>query len=198
MSAVHRRLSRLYAQGYDGTDAPPLFHDWSAAHLANLRPAAVLVALTEREEPGVLLLHRPSTMRAHPGQVAFPGGKIDAGESPEEGALREANEELGIDPAKVRLVGLGDCYKTHSGFEITPVLATVPADIAIRPNPAEVAQWFEAPADFVLDEANHVERWVEWEGGMRPFYEILWRDHNIWGITAALIVNLSRRLRWHG
>lgn len=198
MSAVHERLRRHYAQGYDGTEVPPLFHDWSAAHLTDLRPAAVLVALTEREEPGVLLLHRPSTMRAHPGQVAFPGGKIDAGESPEEAALREANEELGIDPGEVRLVGLGDRYKTHSGFEITPVLATVPADIAIRPNPAEVAQWFEAPAGFVLDDANHVERWVEWEGGMRPFYEILWREHNIWGITAALIVNLSRRLRWHG
>ncbi|HMP55819.1 MAG TPA: coenzyme A pyrophosphatase, partial [Novosphingobium sp.] len=97
-----------------------------------------------------------------------------------------------------RIIGTSDVYNTHSGFEITPVLATVPADIAIRPNPAEVAQWFEAPAGFVLDQANHVERWVEWEGGMRPFYEILWREHNIWGITAALIVNLSRRLRWHG
>ncbi|HMP55818.1 MAG TPA: CoA pyrophosphatase, partial [Novosphingobium sp.] len=77
-----------------------MFHDWSAAHLTDLRAAAVLVAVTEREEPGVLLLHRPPTMRAHPGQVAFPGGKIDAGESPEEAALREANEELGIDPGQ--------------------------------------------------------------------------------------------------
>lgn len=197
MSKVHQRLTRHYTQGYDGSPAPELFHDWSAAHLTDLRPAAVLFAMTERADPGVLLLHRPSNMRAHPGQVAFPGGKIDAGENAEQAALREAHEELGIDPAQVRVVGLGDRYKTHSGFEITPVLATVPADIEIRPNPAEVAQWFEAPADFVLHADNHVERWVEWEGGMRPFYEILWREHNIWGITAALLVNLSRRLRWH-
>lgn len=197
MTSVHERLTRHYARGYDGSPAPELFHDWSAAHLIDLRQAAVLFAMTERAEPGVLLLHRPSNMRAHPGQVAFPGGKIDAGETPEEAALREANEELGIDPALVRVVGIGDRYKTHSGFEITPVLATVPADIEIRPNPAEVAQWFEAPAGFVLDAGNHTERWVEWEGGMRPFYEILWQEHNIWGITAALIVNLSRRLRWH-
>ena len=136
-------------------------------------------------------------MRSHPGQIAFPGGGIDAGESPEEAAVREAHEELGIDPAKIRMIGRSDVYKTHSGFEITPVLATVPGDIEIRPNPVEVAQWFEPPAGFLLDLANHDQQWVEWEGSMRAYNEIIWREHNIWGITAALIVNLSRRLKWH-
>jgi 8-oxo-dGTP pyrophosphatase MutT (NUDIX family) len=137
-------------------------------------------------------------MRAHPGQIAFPGGGIDPGETPVEAALREAHEELGIDPAQVRVIGASDVYRTHSGFEITPVLAMVPPHIKIVPNPHEVAQWFEAPASFVLDPANHKQQLVEWEGDMRAYNEIVWKKHNIWGITAALIVNLSRRLKWHG
>ena len=202
MTDLHAHLTGLYRTGYDGTPAPQLFEDWSAAAVEVFRPAAVLVAITEREEPGqepgMLLLHRPSNMRAHPGQIAFPGGKIDPGESSVEAALREAWEELGIDPARVRVIGTGDVYRTHSGFEITPVLATVPGDIQITPNPTEVAQWFEAPATYMLAAENHVERWVDWDGGRRPYYEIPWQQHLTWGVTAALIVNLSKRLKWHG
>ena len=197
MSALFDHVSRLFAEGHSG-EAPVLFSDQRLDGATEFRSAAVLVALTERAEPGVLLLHRPSTMRSHPGQIAFPGGGIDPGESPVEAALREAHEELGIDPAAVRIVGASDVYKTHSGFEITPVLAIVPPDIEIVPNPLEVAQWFEAPAGFLLDPANHGQQSVEWEGAMRAYNEIVWREHNIWGITAALIVNLSRRLNWHG
>lgn len=198
MSELFEHLRGLYQRGHDG-EAPPLFSDQRlAGDVIEFRRAAVLVAFTERAEPGVLLLHRPSNMRSHPGQIAFPGGGIDPGESPEQAALREAHEELGIDPALVRIVGASDVYHTHSGFEITPVLATVPADITIRPNPVEVARWFEAPAGFILDQANHDQQWVEWEGAMRAYNEIIWQEHNIWGITAALIVNLSRRLKWHG
>ena len=196
MSAVFDRLSRSHRESQE-REPPTLFHDWSAVELNDFRPAAVLIAMTEREEPGMLLLHRPSNMRAHPGQVAFPGGKIDPGETPVEAALRETWEELGIRPGDVQVIGTGDVYRTHSGYEITPVLATVPRDVQINPNPAEVAQWFEAPASFVLSPDNQVERWVEWEGGMRPYFEIMWQDHCIWGVTAALIVNLARRLNWH-
>lgn len=197
MSELFDHVSRLYERGHSG-EAPVLFSDQRLSSESVFRSAAVLVAFTERAEPGVLLLHRPSNMRSHPGQIAFPGGGIDPGETPVEAALREAHEELGIDPAKVRVVGTSDVYKTHSGFEITPVVAVVPPDIEIVPNPVEVAQWFEAPAGFLLDEANHDQQWVEWEGSMRAYNEIIWREHNIWGITAALIVNLSRRLNWHG
>jgi len=198
MNSLHTHLSQLYQQGH-AQQPLELFHDWSAVHLTEFRAAAVLVAVTERiEQPGMLLLHRPSNMRAHPGQIAFPGGKIDPGETPEEAALREAWEELGLRESDVRVIGASDRYRTHSGYEITPVLAMVPPDIQITPNPTEVAQWFEAPVDFVLHPENQIERWVEWQGGTRPYYEIRWQDHNIWGVTAALIVNLARRLNWHG
>ncbi len=197
MSDLFAHVSRLFNSGHAG-EAPELFNDQRLAGGEEFRQAAVLVALTEREDPGMLLLHRPSHMRSHPGQIAFPGGGIDPGETPVQAALREAHEELGIDPARVRVIGESDAYKTHSGFEITPVVAVVPPDLEIVPNPDEVAQWFEAPAGFVLDPANHNQQWVEWEGDMRAYNEIIWGEHNIWGITAALIVNLSRRLNWHG
>ena len=196
MSALHDHVSRLYQRGHSG-EPPVLFRDHRPFSITEFRPAAVLVAFTEREEPGVLLLHRPSNMRSHPGQIAFPGGAIDPGETPEQAAVREAHEELGIDPAKVRVIGTSDVTKTHSGFEITPVLATVSGDIEIRPNPVEVAQWFEPPASFLFDSANHNQHLLEWDGLLRPINEIAWREHAIWGITATLIVNLSRRLKWH-
>jgi 8-oxo-dGTP pyrophosphatase MutT (NUDIX family) len=197
MSALFDHVERLFRVGHEGP-SPPLFGDQRLEGVDEFRPAAVLIAITEREEPGMLLLHRPSTMRSHPGQIAFPGGGIDPGEEPVEAALREANEELGIDPSLVRVIGTSDIYKTHSGFEITPVVGIVPPDLEIVPNPTEVAQWFEAPAGFVLDSANHEQQWVEWEGSMRAYYEIPWQGHQIWGVTAAILVNLSRRLNWHG
>jgi 8-oxo-dGTP pyrophosphatase MutT (NUDIX family) len=198
MSELFEHVSQLYELGHNG-DPPELFGDQRLEGITQFTPAAVLAAITERDgEPGVLLLHRPSNMRSHPGQIAFPGGKIDPGETAIEGALREAHEELGIDPRLVRVIGTSDIYRTHSGFEITPVLGIIPPDIKIIPNPTEVAQWFEAPLSHVLDPANHIGQSVEWEGSMRSYYEIIWQQHQIWGVTAALLVNLSRRLKWHG
>lgn len=159
-----------------------------------LRGAAVLIAVTEREEPGVLLTHRPLEMRSHAGQVAFPGGKIDPGEDAITAALREAHEELGIHPDHVRIIGQTDTYRTGSGFHITPVVGIVPPDLTITPNPEEVASWFEAPLRFLLDPANHAEKSIIYQGVRRYYLEMPWDGHFIWGATAAMLHNLSRRI----
>jgi len=197
MSALFQRVSDLFRQGH-AAEPPLLWRDPRLLGDESFVPASVLIAMTERDEPGFLLLHRPSHMRAHPGQIAFPGGRRDPGEDAVEAALREANEELGIRERDVRIVGTSAIYHTGSGFEITPVLGIVPPEIEITPNPAEVAQWFEAPVDFVLDPANQVQRWVEYDGRQHPFIEIQWQEHCIWGVTAAIISNLTKRLNWHG
>jgi 8-oxo-dGTP pyrophosphatase MutT (NUDIX family) len=194
MSALFERLQRLFDEGH-GVEVPDLRDDASFAP-PEVRPAAVLIAVTERAEPGVILTHRPETMRAHPGQVAFPGGKLDPGENAVEAALREAHEELGIDPLQVRVIGASDRFVTGSGFDVTPVLALVPPDLPIRPDPREVSGWFEAPLRFILDEANHVQKIGEFRGRERPYLEIDWQGHRIWGVTASIIHNLSRRLAW--
>ncbi|CAM4011551.1 CoA pyrophosphatase [Novosphingobium lubricantis] len=194
------RLTRLFDEGHR-TPARDLYEDWRPLPEEALRPAAVLIAVTDRtdhgEGPGVLLIHRPSHMRAHPGQAAFPGGKIDAGETAVEAALREANEELGINASDVTVIGETDRFRTGSGYDITPVLALIPPDLPIMPNAAEVADWFEPPLGFVLDPANHARKAAEWNGRSGSYIEIMWRQHRIWGVTAAIISNLSKRIHWH-
>ena len=159
-----------------------------------LRDAAVLIAITEREEPGVLLTHRPMTMPSHPGQVAFPGGKLEAGEDAVAAALREAQEELAIDPGSVRIAGEATRFVTGSGFRLTPVLGMVPADLPIRPDPREVDDWFEAPLRHLLNRENHKPKIGMFNGNERPYVEIDWEGHRIWGITAGIIAHLSHRL----
>ncbi|MFA9200243.1 MAG: CoA pyrophosphatase, partial [Cypionkella sp.] len=117
------------------------------------------------------------------------------GEDAVAAALREAHEELGIDPRDVQVIGPSDPFRTRTGYDVTPVLGVVPPDLPIVPNPAEVADWFEPPLAYVLDPANHLRRTVEWEGAPRTYFEIVWQGHRIWGITAAIIGNLSRRLQ---
>jgi 8-oxo-dGTP pyrophosphatase MutT (NUDIX family) len=158
-------------------------------------PAAVLIAVTDRPEPGVILTVRRENLRTHAGQVAFPGGRIDPGEDAIRAALREAHEEILLDPAAVDVVGAIEPYRTVTNYLVTPVLGVIPPDLPLEPHEVEVGDWFEAPLAHLLDPANQQRRSALFQGRERHYYEILWEDRRIWGATAAMIVNLSRRLK---
>ncbi len=161
--------------------------------------AAVLIAVTDRDEPGVILTQRPDTMRRHPGQIAFPGGRIDPDDDgPVAAALREAEEEIALPRRLVSVVGAAEGYRTGTGYHVTPIIGVIPPDLLLVPSEAEVAAVFEVPLSFLLDLANHASASAMWQGRERHYYEINWQDRRIWGATAAIIVNLSRRLAWQG
>jgi 8-oxo-dGTP pyrophosphatase MutT (NUDIX family) len=158
-------------------------------------PAAVLVAIVDRPAPTVILTERPHTMRKHPGQVSFPGGRIDPGDADAvAAALREAEEEIALPRGAVEVIGTADRYRTVTGFEVTPVVGVVPPGLELRAQPGEVAAMFEAPLHWLLDPARQIVRTARWNGRERSYYEIEWEGRRIWGATAAMIVNLSRRL----
>ncbi|HYI41409.1 MAG TPA: CoA pyrophosphatase [Allosphingosinicella sp.] len=161
----------------------------------DLVPAAVLVAVVDHVSPTVILTERPETMRRHPGQISFPGGRIDSqDDGPVAAALREAEEEIALPRHAVEVIGIADVYVTVTGFEVTPILGVVPPGLDLEPQPGEVAAMFEAPLDFLLDPRHHAVRTAAWQGRERRYYEIEWEGRRIWGATAAMIVNLSRRL----
>jgi 8-oxo-dGTP pyrophosphatase MutT (NUDIX family) len=158
--------------------------------------AAVLVAVTDRPDPGLILTVRRADMRTHAGQIALPGGRIDDGEDAVAAALREAHEEIDLPRSAAEVVGQVDQYRTITGYIVTPVVAVIPPGLPLRPHEREVADLFEAPLAFVLDPANQQRRSALFQGRERHYYEIMWGERRIWGATAAMLVNLSRRLRW--
>lgn len=198
MTLAERLRAALH--GGHGDTLELLAADLGPLELENAPPAteaAVLLPVVDRPEPGVILTQRTEHLRRHAGQVAFPGGRID----PEDrdaiaAALREAEEEIGLAPAAVDVIGEIDSYRTGTGYRITPVLGVVPADVPLRAAEAEVAAIFEVPLAFLLDPANVAVRQAEWGGVLRTYREILWQERRIWGATAAMIVNLQRRLAW--
>lgn len=197
MSALLDRLQRIFEEAH-GIEPAGLKSDAAFAPPGMVRPAAVMIGVTDRAEPGVILTRRPDAMRQHAGQVAFPGGKVDPGEDAVTAALRETHEELGINPSYISIIGATDHFITGTGYDITPVLGVMPPDLPIVPNPLEVEEWFEAPLRYILDPANHVRKSMVYQGRMRAYTEIVWHEHRIWGVTAAILENLSARLAWQG
>lgn len=194
-------LAERLALGLEPRADPPVLlagdlHDPVTTHAGSLIQAAVLIAVTDRAEPGVILTRRTDTMRAHAGQIAFPGGRLDPGEDAVSAALREADEEVALPRSAVTVVGTIERYRTATGYNVTPVLAVVSPDLLLVPHNVEVADVFEVPLQFLLDPANRVEASAQWQGRERRFFEIEWQGRRIWGATAAMIVNLSRRLAW--
>lgn len=192
MTLARRLRAALQAPGAE----PPLAGDLPELGGTAGTAAAVLIAITDRPEPGLVLTVRREHLRTHAGQVAFPGGRIDAGETAVAAALREAHEELAMDPGAVAIAGTLDDYITVTGYVVTPVVGVVPPDLPLEPHDHEVADWFEAPLAHLLDPANqHIETAV-FAGAERRYWQIEWKDRIIWGATAAMLVNLARRLRW--
>ena len=163
---------------------------------APLASAAVLVGLVEREQGlNLILTRRADTLTRHSGQVALPGGRRDPGEAPWETALREAWEEIGLDPALVRVVGLGDLYETGSGFCITPVVGFVRPGFKVAASAAEVAEVFETPFAFLMDPSNHeLHTHRNDDGSDRRYYAMPHDGRDIWGATAGMLRGLYERL----
>ncbi|WP_118857528.1 CoA pyrophosphatase [Sphingomonas mesophila] len=190
MTIADRLALALAGPAPDGLQHGDLFEgDSEAGH-----DAAVLVAITQRTEPGVLLTVRREHLRAHAGQVAFPGGRLDPGEDHVAAALREAYEEIALDPAHVRPIATADPYRTITGYRVVPVVAAIPPDLDLAPHEDEVAELFEAPLSFLVDPANHRRMSTDYQGVTRHYWQIDWNGRRIWGATAAMIVNLARRL----
>jgi 8-oxo-dGTP pyrophosphatase MutT (NUDIX family) len=195
--------SRLRA-ALHALETPPAGKAWNFEQLvdvlpdrgARLCPAAVLIGLIEG--PGgfdVLLTRRTDGMRHHAGQVAFPGGRIEAADAdPVAAALRESEEEVGLPRSRVRPWGYLDPFATITGFHVYPVVAVVQAGVEFRPDAGEVAEAFQVPLDFLLDPGNVITSDVEWQGRSRQIVEFRWRDYRIWGATAAMLVNLQQRM----
>ncbi len=161
-----------------------------------LVPAAVLVPIIARPQPTLLLTKRHEGLRHHPGQVAFPGGRIDPGDADAiSAALREAQEETGLAPMHVDVLGALDEYRTVTGYRVTPVVAIIPPDLPLIASADEVSALFEVPLSHALAPVNHQKRQIDWQGNLRDYYVIPSHPHDIWGATAGMLVNFASILK---
>ncbi len=162
---------------------------------ATLNAAAVLVPIIATSDGvSVLMTRRADTLASHTGQIAFPGGRLDPGETALDAALREAWEEVALDPADVEVLGLGDAYQSGTGFLITPVIGWLVRRPHTTPSPDEVAEVFEIPWDFLMDLSNHRRDSLERDGLQRWFWAVPYGERYVWGVTAGIIRGLRARL----
>jgi 8-oxo-dGTP pyrophosphatase MutT (NUDIX family) len=186
---------------------PPGIHSERGDHDLNpgatprdsYRPAAVLVPIVDR--PGgltVLLTRRSDALPVHPGQVSFPGGRVDDSDNgPVETALRESHEEIGLAHKHVEVIGRLDTYRTGTGYEIVPIVGLLQPPFDLLPEPGEVAEIFEVPMAFICNRANHQRRSGEWRAQTRHFYVLPFDNYHIWGATAGMLVNLTDVIENH-
>jgi len=174
-------------------DADPVMR--KIAQVRPIRPAAVLVPIVDHAEPTVLLTQRAQHLPDHAGQVSFPGGKIDKDDKdPCASALREAEEEIGLQSAHVEPLGYLDLYMTTLGYRIVPVIARVRPGFTLKLNISEVDAAFEVPLAFLMDQANVQRHSREWQGMTRHYYAITFGERYIWGVTAGILRNLYDRI----
>lgn len=182
------------ALGPSDWDLSPEFKD-DLALMAPPRPAAVLVPIVLGDPLTVMLTQRSHDMPSHPGQISFPGGKMETcDETPVDCALREAREEIGLPAEFVETLGFLDSYRTGTGFQISPVVAFVRRGFPVKLDPREVVEMFEVPLPFLMDEANHQKHAREWRGKQRAYYAMPYQGHFIWGATAGMLKNMQLRL----
>ncbi len=199
---ARRRLTLDIPRGLTDPDFLPARGDHNPdpvieaiARVRPIKPAAVLIPVVERAEPMVLLTQRAVHLPDHAGQIAFPGGKIDrADASPLAAALREAQEEIGLDPVLVEPAGYLDLYMTTLGYRIVPVLARVAPGFSLTLNPQEVEDTFEVPLGFLMEKTNLEIHSREWQGMTRTYYAVRFGERYIWGVTAGILRNLHERL----
>lgn len=179
----------------EGASAPAVVES-TLAEGRELTPAAVLVPVVMRDTgPTLLLTQRTAHLKDHAGQVSFPGGRCEPEDpTPEATALREAEEEVGLDPAQVEILGRLPEYRTGTGFVITPVVGLVTPPLNLKLDDFEVAEVFEPPLDFLLDAANHQRQSIEVRGQRHEYWAMPWQGYFIWGATAGMLVSLRRLL----
>jgi len=200
-SLRERLLLKLTLPSDWSADAAPARSDFdlnpdARPSAKTLRPAAVLIPIIAGADGAtVLMTRRSDSLASHTGQIAFPGGRLDPGETAVDAALREAFEEVALDPAVVEVLGIADAYETGTGFLVTPVIGWLTASPEVTPSPAEVAEVFEVPWDFVMDPVNHRRDSYQLEGQpMRWFWAMPYEERYIWGATAGILRNLCARL----
>lgn len=199
---VRARLTCDVPAGLTDPDVTPARGDHDAdpvmakiAQVRPIRPAAVLIPVVDHPEPTILLTQRAQHLPDHPGQISFPGGKIDkSDEGPLHSALREAEEEIGLDRSYVEPLGFLDLYMTTLGYRIVPVIARVRPKFSLTLNKGEVDNAFEVPLAFLMDIANHQRHAREWQGMTRHYYAITFEERYIWGVTAGILRNLYDRI----
>ncbi len=201
-SRVRARLTLDVPPGLTDASVTPARGDHDAdpvmqkiAEVRPIRPAAVLVPIVDHPEPTVLLTQRAQHLPDHPGQVSFPGGKIDKGDTdPRASALRETEEEIGLDRGHVEPLGYLDLYMTTLGYRIVPVIARVKPGFSLKLNVSEVDATFEVPLAFLMDQNNVQRHSREWQGMIRHYYAFTFGERYIWGVTAGILRNLHERI----